>query len=181
MASPFAGNPFAGSFGVFQTAVNDSQVRATPGGVQMYVWQSLTNEYAGRGETLPRGAFAAVNQLLGLAGRQRRAEQELGRARLTMEETGLDQAVTGSMIAPHLDSRPLSEQVAGAQYRVVYLTQELVDGDPVLSYRTHDFGYDLPQSLGGLQAEVDMSAQLLAADYGYEWGGVATPVAIHSY
>lgn len=181
MAGPYTDNPFAGYFGVFQTAVNDPAVRAQPGGVQSYVWQSLTQEYEARGVAMPAGGFQAVNQLLSLAGQQRQAGLNLAAGQSILAQTSLDQAVTANMIAPHLDTRALNEQVLGPQHRMVYLTQELVEGEPVLSYRTHDFGYDLPQSISALNDLAESAAQISAADYGYEWGGLATPVAIYSY
>lgn len=181
MPGPYVGNPLSGYFGVFQAAVNDPAVRAQPGGIQQYVWQALTNEYASRGETLPQGSFQAVNQLLSLAGQQRRAGEELSAA-LRREEAGpFAVAIDANMAAPHLDTRALNEQVLGPQHRVVYITQDLVEGEPVLSYKTHDFGYNLPQSIADLQAQVEDAAQITAADYGFEWGGVATPVGIYSY
>lgn len=181
MAGPFTGNPFAQRFGTFQAAVNDPVVRATPGGVQQYVWQDLKNYYLSRGEPLPPGAFGAVNQLLSLAGQQRQAAANLSKAINTVETTGLDQGVLSPMIAPHLDTRNIQDMALGPQHRVVYQTTELVEGEPVLSYRTHDFGYDLPQSISALTDVTESAAQVSAADYGYEWGGKAIPVAIHSY
>jgi hypothetical protein len=181
MAGPFTGNPFAGRFGTFQAAVNDPEVRAQPGGVQSYVWQDLRNYYLSRGEPLPSGAFAAVNQLLSLAGQQRRAQTELSKAYARREETGQPISVHAGMIAPHLDTRPLDQQKQGAQHRVVYLTAHIIDGQTVLSHQTHDFGYALPQSLDTLGELVESAAQLEAADYGYEWAGIAEPLAIVSY
>jgi hypothetical protein len=181
MPGPFVGNPFAGRSGLFQAAVNDPAIRAVPGGVQQYVWADLRQEYERRGLPLPSGAFQAVNQMLSWAGSQRQASARLAAGMVLAERSGLDQAIGAEMTAPHLDTRALNEMVTGPQHRVVYLTQELVEGEPVLSYRTHDFGFDLPQSLSGLQDQVDESAQISAADYGFEWGGVATPVAILSY
>lgn len=181
MASPFAGNPFAHRFGTFQAALNDPAVRSTPGGVQMYVWQDLRNYYLSRGEPLPAGAFGAVNQLLNLAGQQRQAALNLSKAVAFAERTGIDQAIVGGHIAPSIDTRPLDAQLGGAQHRVVYETVQVVDGEPVYSYLTHDFGFDLPQSVSALNDVIQQAAQLQAADYGYEWGGVATPAAILSY
>jgi hypothetical protein len=162
-------------------AVFDPQVRATPGGVQQYVWASLGNYYISRGENLPAGSFAAVNRLLSLAGQQRQAQATLSQAMLALERTGIDPMLTSAHIAPSIDSRGPGEQALGPQYRATYLSQELVDGVPHLEYRTHDLGYALPQSLTELQNRVEMAAQIEAADYGYEWGGVATPIAIQSY
>jgi hypothetical protein len=181
MAGPFTGNPFAGRFGTFQAAVNDPVVRSQPGGVQSYVWQDLRNYYLSRGEPLPKGAFQAVNQLLTLAGQQRRAQEELSKAFRLREETGQTRGITSSMIAPHLDSRPLGATPEGPQHRVVYLTAHIVEGQTVLSHQTHDFGFALPQNLDTLNELVASAAQVEAADYGYEWAGIAEPLAILSY
>src|SRR6266702_3258651 len=181
MPGPFTGNPFAGRFGTFQAAVNDPVVRATPGGVQQYVWQDLRNYYLSRGEPLPAGSFNAVNQLLGLAGQQRRAQLELSKAYRLREETGQPVSVHAGMISTHLDTRALNEMPEGAQHRVVYLTSNIVDGVSILSHQTHDFGYALPQNLDTLNELVTSAAQVEAADYGYEWVGIAEPVAILAY
>lgn len=178
---PYTGNPFAFRFGTFQAAVNDPEVRRQPGGVQQYVWQDLRNYYLSRGEPLPAGAFQAVNQLLGLAGEQRRAQLELSRAYRLREETGRPVAIHAGMIASHLDTRSLSDMPEGAQHRVVYLTSNIIDGQQVLSHQTHDFGFALPQSLDTLNELIESAAQVEAADYGYEWGGIAEPLAIISY
>ena len=181
MPGPFTGNPFAGRFGTFQAAVNDPAVRSVPGGVQQYVWQDLRNYYLSRGEPLPPGAFAAVNQLLSLAGQQRRATLELTKAIQTSQRTGRPLGLTSTMVAPHLDTRGLDAMPEGAQHRVVYLTSHVIDGIPYQSYQTHDFGYALPQNLGTLGEVIEAAAQVEAADYEYEWGGIAEPVAILSY
>lgn len=181
MPGPYVGNPLAGQFGYFQAAVNDPTVRATPGGVQSYVWAAITRDFVSRGEPLPAGAFQAANQLLSLAGQQRRAGEVLSAGLRSQEEGPFDVALTADFAAPHLDTRALNEQVLGPQHRVVYLTQDLVEGEPVLSYKTHDFGYNLPQSIADLNQQIEDAAQITAADYGFEWGGVATPVGIYSY
>lgn len=181
MPGPYVGNPLSGYFGIFQAAVGDPAVRAQPGGIQQYVWQGLTNEFASRGESLPQGAFQHVNQLLSLAGQQRRAAQALAESFTVREQSGFEQALSANHLAPAIDTRALNEQVLGPQARVIYRASLLVEGEPVLQYYTHDFGYDLPQSLGNLQAQVEMAAQLVAADYEYEWGGEATPVSLQTY
>lgn len=181
MPGPYVGNPFAGRFGdTFQAAINDPEVRGIPGGLQQYIWSNIREDFP-RGSQLPPGAFQAVNQLLSLAGQQRQAELALARAVSFVQQTGIDQSVDVSFTAPHLDTRALNEMVLGPQHRVVYLTEDLVNGEPVLSYKTHDFGYNLPQSISALQDVTEEAAQLTAADYGYEWNGTATPVAIYSY
>ena len=181
MPGPYVGNPLAGQFGYFQAAVNDPELRNRPGGVTQYAWAAVTQDFAARGEPLPAGAFQAVNQLLSLAGQQRRAQQELSAGLSRQEEGPFNQAILSNMAAPHLDTRALNEMVLGPQHRVVYITQDLVEGEPILSYKTHDFGYNLPQSIADLQAQVEDAAQITAADYGFGWGGVATPVGIYSY
>ena len=182
MPGPYVGNPFAQRFGdYFQGAYNDPLAVAAPGGLTAFTWAQINADYAARGEPLPQGAFQAVNQLRSLAGTQHRAEQVLADAVQRQQQGPFDVAIEANMIAPHLDTRALNEMVLGPQHRVVYLTEDLVDGQPILSYKTHDFGYHLPQSISALQDITEESAQLTAADYGYEWNGVATPVAIYSY
>ena len=181
MPGPYVNNPLAHYFGYFQAAVNDPQARARPGGVVQMAWQSVQADYAARGVALPAGAFQAANQLLALAGQERRAQANLSAALTRQEKGPFSVAITAEMAAPHLDTRALNEMPLGPQHRVVYLTQDLVEGESVLSYKTHDYGYNLPQSIAQLQADVEDAAQITAADYGFEWGGVATPVGIYSY
>ena len=165
----------------FVGAVFDPTVRATPGGVQMYVWQSLNSFYLSQGETLPKGSFAAVNTLLNVAGQQYRASATLDQALASFQRTGRDQAITSGLIAPSIDSAALGTQPLGPQYRLTYQSLVMAEGEPVYLNLTHDAGYDLPQSLSGLQSLIDEAAQVAAADYGFEWGGVATPTAILAY
>jgi hypothetical protein len=170
-----------GQWSAFVGAVYDPEIRAQAGGVQQYVWAAVRDYYLSRSEPLPARSFEAVNALLSLAGEQRQAGLNLSRSLATFERTGIDQSIDSGHIAPSIDSRPLNAQLGGAQHRAIYLSQELVDGEPVLSYRTHDFGFNLPQSVSALNDAIESAAQVEAADYGYEWGGVATPIAIHSY
>lgn len=165
----------------FVAAVYDPQVRATPGGVQQYVWQSLNNYYLSRGEAIPRGSFQAVNALLSLAGQQRNAGLNLSQSLARLERTGIDQAITAAHIAPAIDSTARPQTRFAPQFRAIYQTAQIIDGERQISTLTHDFSYDLPQSLSGLQAEIEAAAQLQAADYGYEWGGEAVAVNLQSY
>lgn len=181
MPGPYVGNPFAGRFGTFQTAVNTSLRELGVPSVQSYVWNDIRQYYAERGEPLPPGAFQAVNQLLSLAGQQKRAQVNLAAGLSRQEQGPFNVGITQEMTAPHLDTRALNEMPLGPQHRVVYITQDLVEGEPVLTYKTHDYGYNLPQSIAQLNADVEDAAQITAADYGFEWGGVATPVGIYSY
>ena len=165
----------------FVGAVFDPTVRATPGGVQMYVWQSLSNFYLSRGEALPPNSFAAVNRLLSVAGQQYRANASLGAALLSLERTGLDLTLSADHIAPSINAGRPQDQPLGPQYRATYASLWLVDGEPMLQYRTHDFGYDLPQSVSALKDIIDAAAPVDASDYEAEFGGAATPISIQSY
>lgn len=165
----------------FVAAVYDPTVRAQPGGIQSYVWQSLNNFYLSRGESLPSGSFQAVNSLLSLAAGQRQAGLNLADALHSMEGTGIDQAITGNLIAPSIDSRPLDQQPLGAQHRLIFQAGFIVDGQPIFGNYTLDLGYDLPATLGGLnQAALD-AATSQGLDYGWEFDGSAVPVSILSY
>lgn len=165
----------------FVGAVFDPTVRNTPGGVQMYVWQSLNNYYLSRGQPLPQNSFTAVNRLLGLAGQQRAASLNLAQALSALERTGIDAGITSAHIAPAIDARDTSRLPLGPGYRVVYLSREIVGGVAQLVYRTHDMGRNLAQTLDRLREIVNLSAQLNAADYENEWDGLAVPVSIQSY
>jgi hypothetical protein len=162
-------------------AVYDPVVRSTPGGVQQYVWASLRQEYLSKGEPLPVGSFAAINRLLSLAGQQRAAGLALSSALAQSERTGLGVAISSVHIAPSINAAEIQNQPLGPQYKVVYETQHIIEGEAQLTLQTHDLGYELPQSLADLQEQVEIAAQIEAADYGYEWGGVATPISIQSY
>ena len=165
----------------FVAAVYDPTVRATPGGVQMFVWQSLNNYYLSRGDALPQGAFGAVNSLLSLAGEQRRAGFSLSQALKTWQSSGLDQAITADHVGRSIDSSTFGGFTGLLQYRVIYQTTDIVDGEPQTSYRTWVAGRDLPESTSGLQSAIEDAAQLAAADYGNEWSGEASPVSILSF
>lgn len=162
-------------------AVNDPVVRATPGGVQQYVWASMSRDYLSRGEAFPAGSLAAVNRLLSLAGQQRAASLALAGAITTSARSGLDQQISATHIAPSIDSLGPGSQALGTQYRVIYETQHIVNGEAVQAILTHDLGFQLPQSLSSLQSTIEQAAQVEAADYGYEWGGIATSLSIQSY
>lgn len=165
----------------FVAAVFDPEVRAQPGGVQQYVWASLNNYYASRGESLPKGSFQAVNRLLSLAGQQRAAQLSLSRTLAAVEQSGVDRMLAAQQIAPSVNARPLSQLALGPEYRVTYVSSHIVDGVPQRVTLTHDLGRDLPQSASQLRQVVEQAAQLQAADYDFEWGGIATPIAIQSY
>ena len=174
-------NPFAAQWSAFTGAVNDPTVRATPGGVQMYVWQSIQNDYIARGASLPPNAFQAVNQLLSLAGEQRAKALALQRSDTLYQRTGLDQAVVAqNHIAPAIDSSLLGS-TAGAQYRITYEAAALIDGQNVLLTLTHDAGFNLPQSMSALNFVIQDAANVRLADYGYEFTGEASVLSIQSY
>lgn len=165
----------------FVGAVFDPEVRSQPGGIQSYVWASLNSFYLSRGETTPPGSFQAVNTLLSLAGQQYRAQATLGQAVNALDRTGVDQAIHAGMIAPAVDAGPLGSQPLGPQYRITYEALAMVEGQPVFLTLTHDAGFDLPQSLSGLQDLIDTAAPVALSDYDLEFGGVASPVAILAY
>lgn len=165
----------------FVGAVYDPTVRATPGGIQSYVWQSIQNDYISRGESLPAGSFQAVNTLLRAAGEQYRAASNLSSALSSLEVNNQDVALTSAHWSNAVDARPLDQQPLGPQFRVTYMTQNIIDGEAVMAHQTWVAGYSLPESVSGLQSAIETAAQLEAADYGNEWGGVAVPVGIQAY
>lgn len=172
-SNPPRANPLSHLWGSFQRAVNDPQVRATPGGVQQYVWQSVRNDFLSRGENLPPGSFQAVNQLLGLAGQQRRAVQNLNRAISDYQRTGLDQAITAQHLAADIDSRSLDARLGGDRYRIRFQAPMTIEGELVNVPLTWDPGLELPQTVSGLLAGLDDAAMAAAQDYDYEYQGEA--------
>lgn len=173
--------PLGGAWGAMRAAVGDPVVRAQPGGIQQYVWQSISNDFLSRGEAIPPGAFQAVNRGISLAAQQYRSEQNLSRALAGFARTGIDQSISAQdHIAPSIDARPLDQLPLGPTYRVTYLTSTLVGGEPLLHYETWVSAYP-PESLSGLADAVTEAAQFQAADYNFEWLGVATPVSIQAY
>jgi hypothetical protein len=170
-------------WGAFVAAANDPVVRSQPGGMQQYVWQTLSNDYLSRGEAFPPGSFLAVNTLLSLAVQQRRASERLGEGLNAFGRTGIDQSLDAGMIAPGVDSSPLGSQPLGPQYRLSIegIFEDPLAGDVAINL-SYDLGYNLPQSMSGLQDAADAAAQLLAEDsVDLPWSGVAVPVAIQSY
>lgn len=181
MPGQLSNNPFAHLAGLFFAARQDPEVRSTPGGPQMYVWQGITNSYAAQGLPLPPGSFQAVNEMWRWSSEIIHADSNLLLAQGRFQLTGRDQAVDAAMIGQSLDARPFDQRPEGSQFRVVYRTEYTVDGETFTDTFQHDFGYQLPETLGDLQAQVDAAAALQVSDYGYEWGGVAVPISIRAY
>ena len=165
----------------FVGAVNDPVLRAQPGGIGAYVWASVRNDYLGRGEALPPGAFQAVNAGLSLAGAQRRASLALQQASDFVARTGIDQGITAEHISRAIDAAPLGSQPLGPQHRITYTAGFIIGGVLVDVTLTHDAGYDLPQSISALNDLIDQAAQAAAADYGYEYTGSSAVLSIQAY
>ena len=169
---------FGRLWGSFQAAVNDPEVRAVPGGVQMYVWQSIRNDYLSRGESIPAGSFQAVNALLSLAGQQRAANERLQRALDTYQRTGLDQAILGDHMNADIDSRAPNAMPLGPSLRIRFEAGMIVDGQTIFSSFTWDPGLNPPQSASELLAGIEDAANTAAADYEMEYGGSAAILSI---
>ena len=171
-------NPLRGLWGSFQAAVNDPDLRAQPGGVAQYVWASVRNDYLSRGESLPAGSFQAVNELLSLAGQQRRAAQELQRAIDTYQRTGLDQAITASHWAEDINARPLNMRGIGTAGIIRFTADYTAQGVTLpmrISHRTPTFW---PQSVSELLDLLDQAAAAHADDYDTEFDGNITDISI---
>jgi hypothetical protein len=171
-------NPLSHLWGSFQAAVNDPDVRAQPGGVQQYVWASVRSDFLSRGENLPPNSFAAVNELLSLAGQQRAANTRLQAAINSYQKTGLDAAIMAEHTAPDIDSRALNEQLLGPAFRIRYEAPFMADGGEIFLPLTWDPGIQIPQSISELMSGLDEAAFTEAGDYGYEYSGGATVVGI---
>lgn len=177
-----ASNPLSHLWGSFQAAVNDPVVRSQPGGVQSYVWASVRQDFLSRGDPLPAGSFAAVNELLSLAGQQRRARNELQSASNEVFRSGRDQTlIEGSHTALDIDAR-FPHGDSRERWRVGFEYSVLVDGQEVMLRGLWDVGpQEKPQSFSDLQAQIEEAAQVQAADYEYEYAGAAALTQITTY
>lgn len=177
-ANPDPRSLFGHLWGSFQAAVNDPEVRAQPGGVQSYVWQSIRNDYLSKGEPLPAGSFQAVNALLSLAGAQRRASDALDRSIKDFQRTGIDSAITAEHLAPDIDSRGLGDQAGGALYRIRFEAPMAAGEDQFFSRFTWDPGLEVPQTISELLGGLDDAAAAAAEDYDLEYSGDAAILSI---
>lgn len=171
-------NPLAGLWGSFQAAVNDPELRGRPGGIQQYVWASVRNDYLGRGEAIPAGAFQAVNQLLSLAGQQRRASNELAQSIDLWQRAGLDQALTSSHWSWDVNARDLNQQPLGPNGIVRFTAVYEVEGESVLMRLSDRFGAAWPQSVGDLIDRINESAAAYADEYDVEFAGITTDYTV---
>src|SRR5260370_234560 len=131
----------------FVGAVFDPTVRPTPGGAQMYVWQSLNTFYLSRGEPLPTGPFLPVNPLLSVPSTHARHAATHGPARPTSQPPGPAPARGADHLSPSANARRPQEHPRGRQSRATRASLWPVDGEPMTMSRSHEFGYDLPQSM----------------------------------
>ena len=181
MAGTLSDNPFAHLAGTYFTARSDPEVRGTPGGVQQYIWQAITNDFVSAGLPLPPGAFQANNDMLRWSTTVINADAALSKSLLGWQDTGRDVGIESSHIAESIDARPLDQRPEGAQYRVIYKTVYSVEGQTFTDTFQHDFGYALPETVGGLYDAIEEAAALQVSDYGYEWEGAAVPISIRAY
>lgn len=152
--------------GYIQAAVHDPLLGGSLSRVTQNVYESYRQRYLAQGEAAPTIPFGSLNQEIGIAFAQRRAQLELQAARSERARTGNDIAITRAMMAPSFRAELGAQPEAGSrvQIRYSYLT-----GDPSLpveKYRTYIPGLGGPASLNELEDLVDQDAIANSENYG---------------
>ena len=152
--------------GYIQAAVHDPELGHSVAKVTQYVHQAYAQRYAAMGEQPPTIAFGSLNQEIGIAFSQLRAQRNYAQAQAEYRAKGLDRALTPQMSAPsfraELGSQPTS--TSRQQIRYSYLA-----GDPNLPvevYRTYIPEVPGPASVAELEDLVEQDALASSEDYG---------------
>jgi hypothetical protein len=151
--------PFAKYWGSAVAAWNDPELAKGGGSKVQFVWESIKQDYAAAGETLPAGGFQQVNALLSASAAVNRAMLQLGKDTLAVNLTGVDRAITADHIAPDISSRPLDQQPAGPNYLVRFRADMTAGGLGFTQWLTWSPGNYLPATIQDLQSSLDVAAQ----------------------
>ena len=160
-------------WGKVNQAIRDPQLRAKAGGVTQFIFESYKQSYAATGQAPPSLSIFDVNPLVSLAASQFRAETQLLGAAGTFQATGLDQAITGSMIANDIDSRGLLGIVAQPSYRVRVGALVTAEGEQIHQFYTFSTGLSAPSSISQLLDQAAQAAQGFASDYGLQFNALS--------
>jgi hypothetical protein len=152
--------------GYIQAAVHDPELGGSVAKVTQYVHQAYAQRYLALGEQPPTIAFGELNQALGQAFAQRRAQVEVQRSLAQMRESGNDVAITREHLAPSFHAAPGAQpsETSRLQVRYSYLT-----GDPNLpveSFRTYIPEVPGPATLAELEDLIEQDAIASSEDYG---------------
>lgn len=179
-----AGTPLAqllNLWGHAQNAYRDPELRARPGGVTQFLWETFKQTYLARGQQPPAVTIQDMNRLVSLAGQQWRAERRLNGAINTFRTTGLDQALTAEHFAPDIDSRSPSQQPMGPNYRIRFNATYLVEGVAQELHFTWDPGLAAPVSTADLVGGLEEAGMGFAEDYGHTFVGLGADVSVTTF
>jgi hypothetical protein len=173
--------PFRGYWPQAVAAWNDPELAKGGGSKVQFVWESIKQDYADRGETLPSGSFQQVNTLLSASARVNRAMLQLGKDTLASTRAGIDRAISGDHIAPDIDARDPGAMPFGPNYRVRFRADLSAGGISMTQWFTWSPGANLPGTVQGLQDSLDIVGRGFAEDYGIDELSLTGDAVITSY
>jgi hypothetical protein len=173
--------PFAKYWGPAVSAWSDPTLAAGGGSRVQFVWESIKQDYAASGSSLPAGSFQQVNSLLSASARVNRSMLELGKSFLAVGRSGIDQAIEGRHIAPDIDTRSLDAMPAGPNYRVKFRADLSAGGLSMTQWFTWSPGANLPGTVQSLQDSLDIVGRGFAEDYGIDELNLTGDTVITSY
>jgi hypothetical protein len=165
-------------WGIVNRAVRDPELRARPGGVVQNIYAAYQQGYLRAGVEPPRLVPSDVNPLYSRAAAIYRSERELAAAVGIWKTTGLDQALTGDMMARDVDAASLSQTIRGPIPRIRYEVDYLVEGESMRFIHTWHPGLDMPQSVSELLDSLESTGTEEAANYSAEFEGLGDLISI---
>ena len=152
--------------GYIQAAVHDPELGHSLSAVTQNVYQAYNQRYLALGEQPPTIAFGSLNQEIGIAFAQLRAQREVSAAQAERQRTGNDIAVTRAMLAPSFRAQLGAQPGPDSRLQVRY---SYLAGDPSLpveKFRTYIPELLGPATLAELEDLVEQDAIANSEDYG---------------
>ena len=145
--------PFASFWGIIQAGVS---VRASTS----ELWAEVRGFASEHGLQLGQGAFAAVNEMRGLAASMRRGAE-------TFQAAGREAGFNPSMAPPDISTRPPGARLAQPEYLVRFdLTYRDPSGEEVTRTVSMRDSWRPGMTVGDVQDAVAEAAEGLSLDYG---------------
>lgn len=152
--------------GYISAAVHDPELQGSVAKVTQFVYEAYSQRYAALGEQPPTIAFGSLNQEIGIAFAQLRAQREYAAAQAEFRNTGNDQALTNRMLAPSFRAELGQQPTATSRLQFRY---SYVAGGPGLEtevFRTYVPDLPGPASVAELEDLLEQDAIAQAEDYG---------------
>lgn len=173
--------PFAQYWSTAVAAWNDPELAKGGGPRVQYIWNSISQDYLARGETMPPGSFGYVNALISASAAVARAQNALAADWSAVQRSGFDRAINASHIARDIDSRELNQQPAGPNFRVRFRADVQAGGVGMTQWFTWQPGANLPATVGQLMNSLDIVGRGFAEDYQIEDVSLTGDAVITSY